>query len=437
MRRRPDWLEHCAGTLRIDEFLTRIASVPLHRSRSRRRGAGSPRSLSRQRRRLPVLICRGTPCSGIRAIKIADCLGFNDAIDRTHVRDPDRGRGADRLRVYARRRAVARLESNLPWSSRLELQIENYLVFPTGFQFLTFRAAAYAQRRNIGAQSWSRTAPRARVAHLCTACTCRLRASRPRPHHRVGGQYRKPSALPQSSFEGGRLLRPPRHGSNVRWRGGRDRLWLHLRGQARYSRAGGRTSIRVRDGWRTLCSYLVLRIEDTRDHAATRTSSWRGRGQISTRNCSTVGGRRRARNSTCYDAGAVRIGWLVLRGSRGRRRHQEGPTAPEDSERGWPLVGPRIFWKRSSVVFAVGDVLRQHQTVASPSEKDRLPAFVHQVLINKGRMPDSILPYQCHFSLKTSHRGNGECVKSARVGAPSRAVLWRYAFLPRSPNRPH
>ena len=53
-------------------------SVPLHRSRSRRRRAGAARSLSRQRRpTCPVLICRGDAVlRNPTNQQIADCLGL-------------------------------------------------------------------------------------------------------------------------------------------------------------------------------------------------------------------------------------------------------------------------------------------------------------------------------------------------------------------------
>src|SRR5215468_4740054 len=80
---------HCAGTIRIKEFLTRndhpYSYIDLDRD------DGAQDLLDRFHiavEDVPVLICRGelvlrNPTNR----QIADCLGFNDAIDQTHVRD--------------------------------------------------------------------------------------------------------------------------------------------------------------------------------------------------------------------------------------------------------------------------------------------------------------------------------------------------------------
>ena len=70
---------HCAGTLRVKEFLTRNGHpLHVHRSRSRRRGAGAARSVSRQRRPTCLsLICRGDAVlRNPSNQRIAECLGL-------------------------------------------------------------------------------------------------------------------------------------------------------------------------------------------------------------------------------------------------------------------------------------------------------------------------------------------------------------------------
>jgi thioredoxin reductase (NADPH) len=80
---------HCAGTLRIKEFLTRnghpYTNVDLDVDDDVQALLDRFDVTARD---IPVLICRGTvvlrnPTNG----QIADCLGFNDAIDQTKARD--------------------------------------------------------------------------------------------------------------------------------------------------------------------------------------------------------------------------------------------------------------------------------------------------------------------------------------------------------------
>ena len=80
---------HCAGTLRVKEFLTRDGH-PFHYI-DLDRDADAQELLDRFHvtdADVPVLICRGDAVlRNPTNQQIADCLGFNDAIDRTHVRD--------------------------------------------------------------------------------------------------------------------------------------------------------------------------------------------------------------------------------------------------------------------------------------------------------------------------------------------------------------
>src|SRR5436189_5415968 len=80
---------HCAGTLRVKEFLTRNGH-PFHYI-DLDRDADAQELLDRfhvSAADVPVLICRGdTVLRNPTNQQIADCLGFNDAIDRTHLRD--------------------------------------------------------------------------------------------------------------------------------------------------------------------------------------------------------------------------------------------------------------------------------------------------------------------------------------------------------------
>ena len=108
---------------------------------------------------IPVLICRGE-----RVLKnptnqeIAECLGFNDAIDRTHVRDLvviGGGPAGLAAAVYGASEGldVLVLESQSPGGQAgSSSRIENYLGFPMGISGQELAARAYTQAQKFGAQ---------------------------------------------------------------------------------------------------------------------------------------------------------------------------------------------------------------------------------------------------------------------------------------------
>src|SRR5204862_2071492 len=130
---------HCAGTLRIKEFLTRTghpyAYIDLDRD------AGVQDLLDRFQvtaADVPVLICRGeVVLRNPTNQQIAGCLGFNEAIDETHVRDVvivGAGPSGLAAAVYGASEGldVLVLESNAPGGQAgSSSKIENYLGFPT------------------------------------------------------------------------------------------------------------------------------------------------------------------------------------------------------------------------------------------------------------------------------------------------------------------
>ncbi len=151
---------HCAGTLRIKEFLTRnghpYSFIDLDRD------AGVEDLLDRfhvAAGDVPVLICRGEVVLRNPANRqIADCLGFNDAIDRTQVRDlviVGAGPAGLAAAVYAASEGldVLVLESNSPGGQAgSSSKIENYLGFPTGISGQELAARAYTQAQKFGVQ---------------------------------------------------------------------------------------------------------------------------------------------------------------------------------------------------------------------------------------------------------------------------------------------
>ena len=151
---------HCAGTLRVKEFLTRNGH-PFHYI-DLDRDADAQELLDRfhvSAADVPVLICRGDAVlRNPSNQQIADCLGFNDAIDRTHVRDlviVGAGPAGLAAAVYGASEGldVLVLESNLPGGQAgSSSRIENYLGFPTGISGLELTGRAYAQAQKFGAQ---------------------------------------------------------------------------------------------------------------------------------------------------------------------------------------------------------------------------------------------------------------------------------------------
>ena len=151
---------HRAATLRVKEFLTRnghpYAYIDLDRD------ADVQHLLDRFQitaADVPVLICRGElvlrrPTSQ----EIADCLGFNAAIDATQVRDlviAGAGPAGLAAAVYAASEGldVLVLESNAPGGQAgSSSRIENYLGFPTGVSGQELTGRAYAQAQKFGAE---------------------------------------------------------------------------------------------------------------------------------------------------------------------------------------------------------------------------------------------------------------------------------------------
>src|SRR5438128_2782960 len=151
---------HSPGTLRIQAFLTRnghpYASIDLDRD------AGVQALLDQFQVTVddvPVVVCRGVvvlrnPTNG----QIADCLGFNAAIDHTQVRDlviVGAGPSGLSAAVYSASEGldVLVLETNAPGGQAgSSSKIENYLGFPTGISGQELATRAYTQAQKFGAQ---------------------------------------------------------------------------------------------------------------------------------------------------------------------------------------------------------------------------------------------------------------------------------------------
>src|SRR5438034_3105818 len=151
---------HSAGTLRIKEFLMRngqpYSYIDLERDSDVQKLLDSFRIAASE---IPVLICRGqlvlrNPSNQ----QIADCLGFNESVDQTKVRDlVVIGAGPSGLAaaVYGASEGlgVLLLETSSPGGQAgSSSRIENYLGFPTGISGQDLAGRAYVQAQKFGAE---------------------------------------------------------------------------------------------------------------------------------------------------------------------------------------------------------------------------------------------------------------------------------------------
>jgi len=151
---------HSLDTFRIKEFLTRnyqpYSYIDLERD------ADVQELLDRfhvATSDLPVLICRrSVVLRNPSNREIVGCLGFNEGIDQTHVRDMivvGAGPAGLASAVYGASEGldVLVIESNSPGGQAgASSKIENYLGFPTGISGAELAGNAYAQAQKFGAQ---------------------------------------------------------------------------------------------------------------------------------------------------------------------------------------------------------------------------------------------------------------------------------------------
>src|SRR3977135_3058814 len=152
---------HCAGTLRVKEFLTRNGH-PFHYI-DLDRDADAQALLDQfqvSAAEVPVLICGpNAVLRHPRHAQGAEYLGFNDTIDQTRVSDlviVGAGPAGLAAAVYGASEGfdVLVLESNSPGGQAgSSSRIENYLGFTTGISGLELTGSAYAQAQKAGGQS--------------------------------------------------------------------------------------------------------------------------------------------------------------------------------------------------------------------------------------------------------------------------------------------
>jgi thioredoxin reductase (NADPH) len=357
-----------------------------------------------------VLICRGDAVlRNPTNARIADCLGFNEDIDQTHVSDlvvVGAGPAGLAAAVYGASEGldVLVLESNMPGGQAgSSSRIENYLGFPTGISGLELTGRAYNQALKFGAHVM--------VAKGATRLACgdgqRYTVEidgGPRVAARAviiasGAEYRKLALDNLSSFEGAGVYygATPMEaqlcvGEDVVVVGGGNSA-----GQAAVFLAQTARSVQmiVRGSSlaETMSRYLIRRIEENPAIAVrTRTQlvalegnrklervRWRddGTGNIETHDIGNV----------FMMTGAVpNTGWLdrcVVLDDKGFVK--TGPDLSPDELRSakWPLARPPFLLETSRPgIFAVGDVRGSNikRVASAVGEGSIAVAFVHQVL---------------------------------------------------------
>jgi thioredoxin reductase (NADPH) len=401
---------HCAGTLRVKEFLTRNGHPYTYLDLDRDPDVQD--LLDRFQvgeEDVPFLIFRGeTVLRDPTNEQIAECLGLNDEIDPTQVRDlVVIGAGPSGLAaaVYGASEGldVLVLEVIAPGGQAgSSSRIENYLGFPTGISGQELAARAYTQAQKFGAQMV--------VAKGARQLDCsnrpymlELETGERIPARTVviatGAQYRR-LALPNlSQFEGAGIY----YGATfieAQLCGGDEVIVVgggNSAGQAAVylSQTARKVRMFVRSSGlaETMSRYLIRRIEqspviDLRTHTEIvglegtnhlERVTWRDNrsGETETHNIRHVFVMTGATPSTGWLDGCVALdakGFI-----------KTGPElTPEDlTSARWPLGRAPYFLETSLPgVFAVGDVRggNMKRVASAVGEGSSAVAFVHQVL---------------------------------------------------------
>lgn len=401
---------HCSGTLRIKEFLTRNGHPYTYIDLDRDPGVQT--LLDRfhvATEDVPVLICRGeiilrNPTNA----QIAECLGFNEGIDQTHIRDlviVGAGPSGLAAAVYGASEGldVLVLESSAPGGQAgSSSRIENYLGFPLGISGQELAGRAYNQAQKFGAQTM--------IARGATELTCDRKPytiqieNGPRVPARVviiatGAEYRKVALRDLERYEGSGVYygatfieRQLCGGESVVVVGGGNSA-----GQAAVflAETAKRVHMLVRSSClaETMSRYLIRRIEDNATielHTHTELEAiegddwlarvrWRNNrsGEVESHDIRHVFVMTGATPSTAWLEGCVALD------SKGFIKTGPDLTPDDLAAAKWPLSRPPYLLETSLPgVFAVGDVRGGNvkRVASAVGEGSIAVAFVHQVL---------------------------------------------------------
>lgn len=404
---------HCAGTLRVKEFLTRNGQPYTYLDLDRDpdvqdlldRFQVGPEDV-------PFLICRGElvlrdPTNE----RIADCLGLNESIDPTQIRDlVVIGAGPSGLAaaVYGASEglAVLVLESTAPGGQAgSSSRIENYLGFPTGISGQELAARAYTQAQKFGAQLMVAKGAR-KLDCSRRPYSLELESGESIPARTIviatGAEYRR-LALPNlAQFEGAGVY----YGATFiesQLCGGEEVIVVgggNSAGQAAVflSQTARRVRMLIRSGGlaETMSRYLIRRIEespaiDLRTHTEIvglegddrglhlQRVTWRDNrtGETETHGIRHVFVMTGATPSTHWLDGCITVD------AKGFIKTGPDLTQEDLAAAGWPLARPPYLLETSLPgVFAVGDVRggNMKRVASAVGEGSSAVAFVHQVL---------------------------------------------------------
>jgi thioredoxin reductase (NADPH) len=203
---------YSAGTLRIKEFLMRnghpYSYLDLERDPAVQNLLDGYRTAASE---IPVVICRGeivlrNPTNQ----QVAACLGFNETVDQTQVRDVviiGAGPSGLAAAVYGASEGldVLVLETSSPGGQAgSSSRIENYLGFPTGISGQELAARAYNQAQKFGAQVLMTKGTRLARDHKPYVVEAENGARIPTRTIVIatGAEYRRPPLENLSRFEG-------------------------------------------------------------------------------------------------------------------------------------------------------------------------------------------------------------------------------------------
>jgi len=401
---------HSPGTLRVKEFLTRNGHPYSYVDLDHNDGVQS--LLDRFHvavDEVPVLVCRGTDVlRNPTNAQIAECLGFNEDIDATHVRDVviiGGGPAGLASAVYGASEGldVLVLESSAPGGQAgSSSRIENYLGFPTGISGQELATRAITQAQKFGAQMIV-----AKVARqlLCDRKPFAIEtddASKVSARSIViasGARYRRLPIENLSKYEGAGVY----YGATfveAQLCGGEEVIVVgggNSAGQAALflAETARRVRLLIRGGGLedSMSRYLIRRIEETpaidfRPH--TEIQSLDGVDHLESvtwRNNKTLEAETHGIRHVFSMAGAIpNTSWLngcVALDAKGFIKTGPDLTAEDLAEARWPLQRPPHLLETSLPgVFAVGDVRAGNvkRVASAVGEGSITISFVHKVL---------------------------------------------------------
>ena len=358
---------------------------------------------------LPVLICRRSiVLRNPTNQEIVDCLGFNDSVDRTHVRDMvvvGAGPAGLAAAVYGASEGlnVLVIESNAPGGQAgASSKIENYLGFPTGISGQELAGNAYTQAQKFGAQLLIARAAKG------LACDRRPYALKFEGEEKIpartvviatGAQYRKLQLENLSKFEGAGVYYSATHlesqmcgGEDVAVVGGGNSA-----GQAAVFMAQTARNVymlvRADSLARTMSRYLIRRLEESPNIEVltnTEVVSLAGNDHLETvewSNYKTGETQKRSITALFSMIGAVpNSAWLqgcIALDDAGFIKTGSGLSSADLARANWPSRRPPYLLETSLPgVFAVGDVRAGNvkRVASAVGEGSIAVSFVHQVL---------------------------------------------------------